>query len=224
MTNISRDEDPDASLPPIAETLRAARSDDFNFKHHLCQCQCDLDESRLMGVLTKANLKWPRIQEELGSVTMEHNLRIREEEALRLVDKDPAAAVEFMATHIRYETEKYITTTAAAPWRESISEGGRGDSAIFAHMLEKLPDTHFDSMVNENLALVAQSKSLQNVALENSFKRPQNIRLKTLARLADEGLLEGSQYQAKAQAEMITLIGHAPGKNGSWLHEVAERL
>ncbi len=224
MTIISQDEDPDASLPPIAETMRAARSDVFNFKHHLCQCQCDLDETRIMAVLSKLNLTWPRMQEELGSVAMEHNLRFREEEALRLVEKNPHAAIKFMATQIRYETEKWITTTAAAPWRESLREGGLGDSSLYAAMLGDVSDVHFDAMVNENLSLVAASRALQESTLENSFKRPPNVRLKTLARLADEGLLDGSPYQAKAQAEMTTLIGHAPGKNGSWLHEVAERL
>lgn len=216
--------DPDAGLPSVEETLRAARSKVFNFKHHLCQCQCDLDETRIMAVLTKHNLTWPRMQDELGSVAMEHNLRFREEEALRLVEKDPHAAIKFMAAQIRYETEKWVTTTAAAPWRESLREGGQGDSNLYAAMLGDVSDTHFDAMVNENLERVAASQALKESTLENSFKRPPNVRLKTLARLADEGLLEGSPYQAKAQAEMITLIGHAPGKNGSWLHEVAERL
>jgi hypothetical protein len=216
--------DPDAGLPSIEETLRAARSKVFNFKHHLCQCQCDLDETRIMAVLTKLNLTWPRMQEELGSVTMEHNLRFREEEALRLVEKDPHAAIKFMATQIRYETEKSITTTAAAPWRESLREGGQGDSSLYAAMLGDVSDVHFDAVVNENLSLVAASRALQESTLENSFKRPPNVRLKTLARLADEGLLQGSPYRAKAEAEMLSLIGQPPVSSSSWLNDVAERL
>jgi hypothetical protein len=217
-------DDPDASLPSIEETLRAARSNVFNFKHHLCLCQCDLDERKIMDVLVKANLKWPRIGDELGTVAMEHNLRVREEEAMRMVEKDPAKAVAFMDAQIRYEQEKRATLLAAAPWRESLLENATGDSQLFAKMLESLPDSNFDGMVDENLALVAQSRTLQEATLANSFKRPPHVRLKTLARLADQGLLEGSSYQQRAHAELVSLIGSVPAGNGSWLQEVAQKL
>lgn len=224
VTTMSVVDDPDVSLPSIEETLRAARSTVFNFKHHLCLCQCDLDERKIMDVLVKAKLTWPRIGDALGSVAMEHNLRVREEEAMRMVEKDPVQAVAFMAAQIRYEQEKLATQVAAAPWRESLLENAAGDSRLFAKMLESLPDSNFDSMVNENLALVAQSRTLQEAALANSFKRPPHIRLKTLARLADEGLLEGSTYRQRAHSEMVSLIGSVPSGNGSWLQEVAQKL
>ncbi len=222
--HIVRVDSPDASLPSVEETLRAARSTVFNFKHHLCLCQCDLDESKAMATLVKANLKWPRIPNELGSVATEHNLRVREEEALRMVDKDPVAAVAFMAAQIHYEAEKTATLKAAAPWRESVRASGAGDSRLFSQMLEGLPDSNFDGMVNENLALVAQSQEMRDITVENSFKRPSEVRLKTLARLADEGLLEGSPYQKRARAELVSLIGSAPVDDRSWLLEVAARL
>lgn len=217
-------EDPDASLPPMEETLRAARSTVFNFKHHLCQCQCDLDETRIMNALKKANLEWPRIPDELGSAAMEHNLRVREGEALQKIESDPMAAVAFMRSHIQYEKEKQLTLQAASPWRQSLRQDGVGDGRLFSEMLGKLPDSKFDVMVNENLELVEQSPSLRNTALEQSFKRPPEVRLKTLARLADRGLLRGSAYESQAMNELVSLIGSAPALGDSWLFHVVERL
>ena len=210
------EEVPRSDIPTIAEEMAMLESEPdpepefFNYYHYT-----DLDLEELHGILQEKGLQWPVPDPEFQDDISTHNLRVRELQALRRIESDPAGAIKYFRTQIGMEEDKMITRAWMDEWRAEKERGGGNGKSVFAEMLPNLPDQHFQNVVIRDVMQTPQPQQLSDSILRESETRPKETRMKVYALLADRGHLP-SQHRERVLRELLEFTGFEGNSETPW--------
>ncbi|TVP75696.1 MAG: hypothetical protein EA353_13440 [Puniceicoccaceae bacterium] len=186
----------------------------------------DAEQRAAWAEILRANgLSWPQRNPDLADEVADVNIRTREDQAMRMIDRDPVHAVAFISAQLEFEEDKVVTRSLRHAWEASQTEesGAIGDPERFVEMFRHAPDRHFDGLVDFYVDEQVPDYYLGQIIGAALERRPE-LGLSALARLADRGLLPEHGVGAEARRALTDFLDDAPLESDSWHFAVVDRF